>query len=220
VKSIPLLEPPAAVVTTTFPVVVPAGTTASIDVSLQLLMDAAVMPLNFTVLVPCVPPKPEPVILTVPPTTPLSGVRLVILVDEITVKTTPLLGPPPVVVTTTFPVVASAGTTASIDVSPQLLMDAAVMPLNFTVLVPCVPPKPVPVILTVPPTTPLSGVRLAILVAVLTVKTTPLLGPPAVVVTTTFPVVAPAGTVASIDVSLQLVMDVVVVPLNFTVLVP
>jgi hypothetical protein len=39
-------------------------------------------------------------------------------------------------------------------------------------------------------------------------------------VTTTLPVVAPDGTTATIDVALQLVIEVTAVVLNFTVLVP
>ncbi len=51
-----------------------------------------------------------------------------------------------------------------------------------------------------------------------TVNDTPLLFTP-LAFTTTFPVVAPAGTGVTIEVALQLVA-VAVVPLNFTVLVP
>jgi len=51
-----------------------------------------------------------------------------------------------------------------------------------------------------------------------TVKLTPELETPDTV-TTTFPVVAPLGTVTAILVAVQLV-GVAVVPLNFTVLVP
>jgi hypothetical protein len=52
----------------------------------------------------------------------------------------------------------------------------------------------------------------------LTTKLTPLLATPDTV-TTTFPLVAPLGTVVAMEVVLQLVV-VAVVPLNFTVLVP
>jgi hypothetical protein len=68
-------------VTTTLPVVAPAGTETTIDVALQLVGVAA-MPLNVTVLVPVlvtwVAPKFVPVIVTVAPTTPDVGDRLVI----------------------------------------------------------------------------------------------------------------------------------------------
>jgi hypothetical protein len=53
----------------------------------------------------------------------------------------------------------------------------------------------------------------------LTVNTFPLLDSPLTVITT-LPVVAPVGTFAFIDVALQLVMVVAIMPLNLTVLVP
>jgi hypothetical protein len=52
-----------------------------------------------------------------------------------------------------------------------------------------------------------------------TVNVTPLLALP-LTVTTTFPVVVPEGTIAAIEVAVQLVMLVADVPLNLTVLVP
>ena len=64
----------------------------------------------------------------------------------VTVKLTPLLATPPTV-TTTFPVVAPVGTGTTMLVGPHLVGVAAV-PLNVTVLVPCVAPNFVPVIVT------------------------------------------------------------------------
>jgi hypothetical protein len=78
-----------------------------------------------------------------------------------TVKFTPLLGTPPTV-TTTLPVVAPAGTGATMFVALQLAGVAAV-PLNVTVLVPCVAPKFAPVIVTDLPTPPDVGFKLAML---------------------------------------------------------
>ncbi len=60
------------------------------------------------------------------------------------------------VVTTRLPVLAPAGTAAKIAPGPQLLK-VAVTPLNFTVLVPWVDPKLVPVMITTVPIGPLSG---------------------------------------------------------------
>jgi hypothetical protein len=60
-----------------------------------------------------------------------------------TVKVTPLLAPP-FTVTTMLPVVAADGTVTAIDVDFQLVGVAAA-PLKVTVLLPCDPPKPVPV---------------------------------------------------------------------------
>ena len=87
-------------------------------------------------------------------------------------------------------------------------------------LVPCVAPKLAPAIVTDAPTAPEVGLKLLMLGAdvVLTVKLTPLLANPPTV-TTTFPLVAPVGTGATMLVALQLV-GVAATPLNFTVLVP
>jgi len=132
-------------------------------VALQFVGVAAV-PLNFTVLVPCVAPKLAPAIVTDVPTTPDVGFRLVMLGPElaaVTVKLTPLLATPPTV-TTTFPVVAPTGTGATMLVALQLV-GVAVVPLNFIVLVPCVAPKFAPAIVTGVPTTPDVGLRLVML---------------------------------------------------------
>jgi hypothetical protein len=127
-------------------------------VSVQLEGVAAV-PLNFTVLVPWVEPKFVPVIVTEVPIGPEVGERFVIVGPEavVTVNVTPLLATAPTV-TTTGPVVAPLGTGATMLVSVQLEGVAAV-PLNFTVLVPWVDPKPKPVIVTDVPTGPAVGER-------------------------------------------------------------
>jgi hypothetical protein len=72
--------------------------------------------------------------------------------DVVTVKFTPLLATPPTF-TTTFPVVAPFGTDVAMLVAVQLVT-AATVPLNVTVLDPCVDPKFVPVIVTAVPTGP------------------------------------------------------------------
>src|SRR6266853_3944717 len=109
-----------------------------------------------------------------------------------TVKLTPLLATP-LTVTTTFPVVAPAGTGTVMLVAFQLVGVPAV-PLNVTVLVPCVAPKFAPLIVTNVPTAPVLGFKLPMLgVVAATVKLTPLLATPPTV-TTTLPLVAPAGT--------------------------
>jgi hypothetical protein len=190
-------------------------------VALQLVGVAAV-PLNVTVLDPWVDPKFVPAIVTAVPATPELGLRLVIAgpePDPDTVKLTPLLATPPTV-TTTFPVVAPAGTGTAMLVPLQLVGDPTV-PLNVTVLVPCVPPKFVPVIVTDVPTGPDVGLTLEIAGGGgVTVKLTPLLAllgdPP--MLTTTFPVVAPLGTGTTMLVALQLV-GVAATPLKVTVLV-
>ncbi len=77
VKLTPLLATPPNV-TTTLPVVAPAGTVTAMLVALQLVGVAAV-PLNVTVLDPWVAPKFVPVIVTEVPTGPDVGLRLLML---------------------------------------------------------------------------------------------------------------------------------------------
>jgi hypothetical protein len=132
------------------------------------------------------------------------------------VKFTPVLSTP-AALTTRFPVVAPAGTGATMLVALQLVT-VAVVPLNVTVPVPCVAPKFVPPIVTAAPTAPDAGDRLVMAGAGRTVKALPLLLTP-LARTTTFPVVAPDGTVATMLVALH-VVTVAVVPLNLTVLEP
>jgi len=164
-----------------------------------------------------VAPKFVPVIVTEVPTTPDVGFRLVMLGGTRTVKFTALLATPPTV-TTTLPVAAPVGTGTAMLVALQLVGVAAV-PLNLTVLVPWVVPKFVPVIVTEVPTTPDVGFRLVMLGGgTVRVKVTPLLATPPTV-TTTLPVVTPAGTGTAMVVALQLV-GVAAVPLKVTVLVP
>jgi len=151
------------------------------------------------------------------PTGPEVGFRLVMLGGGfVTVKVTPLLGPP-LTVTTMLPVVAPVGTGATIIVGLQLEgVDAE--PLKVTVLAHCVFPKFVPVIKTEVPTGPDGGVMFVMLGVGRTVKATPLLAIPPTVATT-LPVVDPAGTGTAILVALQL-LGVATIPLNVSVLVP
>ena len=106
-------------------------------------------------------PKLLPLTVTEVPAVPVDGDRLVITGAGTTVNKTPLLALP-LTVTTTFPVVAPVGTIAPIELALQLVIVVAVVPLNFTVLEPCVDPKPLPEIVTDAPTAPELGVRLVI----------------------------------------------------------
>ena len=90
--------------------------------------------------------------------------------------------------------------------------------MKLTVLVPWIAPKFVPVIVTDAPTAPLVRDRLVMVGVGSTVNATPLLAKPPTV-TTTLPVVAPAGTGTTMLVAAH-VAGVAVVPLNVTVLVP
>jgi len=132
-----------------------------------------------------------------------------------TEKLTPLLATL-FTVTTTFPVVALAGSATVILVLLQPV-GVAEIPLKVTLLVPRVDAKFVPVIVTTIPALPVAGERFEI-VGGGTVKLTPLLAT-LFTVTTTFPVVAAAGTGTAMLVLLQLVGDAVA-PLKVTVLVP
>jgi len=122
----------------------------------------AVVPLNLTVLAPCVAPKFAPAIVTDAPTTPLFGVRLVMLGAATTVNVFALLAVPDTV-TMTLPLVAPDGTVVVMTVDVQLAdATVAAIPLNLTVLVPGVAPKFVPVMVTDAPTAPVVIDRLVI----------------------------------------------------------
>src|SRR5712664_4140398 len=114
--------------TTTFPLAAPAGTGATMRVSDQLVVRAA-MPLNSSklALVPTVGPKFVPVTLTTVPRGPALGLTLLMCGGGVTVKGRPLLGIPPTV-TTTFPVAAPAGTDVSMLVSLQEVGVAEIPP--------------------------------------------------------------------------------------------
>lgn len=146
--------------TTTFPVVAPVGTFTPIEFALQK-KGVATVPLNLTVLEPCVSKKFEPEIVIGVPTEPEFCERLPMLGGGSSVKLIPLLFTPPTV-TTTFPVVAPDGTATEMLVLFHVGAAAADVPLNLTVLVPCEEPNPVPVIVTEVPTTPMAGDRLVI----------------------------------------------------------
>lgn len=195
-------------VTTTEPVVAAFGTGVTILVALQLV-GVAVVPLNVTVLAPCVDPKFNPEIVTEVAAGPEVTDRLVMLGK--TVKLTPLLATP-FTDTTTLPVVAPVGTGTVMLVALQVVGEA-VVPLNVTVPVEA---KFVPLIVTDVPVAPEVGDRPVIFGV--NVKLTPLLACPPTV-TTTFPLLAPLGTGTAMLVALQLV-GAAIVPLNVTVLLP
>ena len=135
-------------------------------------------------------------------------------------KLLPPLATPPAAVTTTLPVVAPLGTVAVMLPTPQLVIVVALVPLKLTVPFPCAGPKFDPPITIDEPTVPVLGVNDVMLGAAVTVNVTPLLATPPAAVTTTFPVVAPVGTVAVMLEAPQLVIVVALVPLNFTLPFP
>jgi hypothetical protein len=147
--------------TTTLPVVAPLGTGATMLVAVQLV-GVAVVPLNFSVLEPCGAPKLLPVIVTDVPIGPEVGDRLLILgPGVVTVKLLSVLLLVPPTFTTTLPVVAPLGTTATMLVAVQVVTDVAAVPPNFSVLVPCGDPKLLPATVTDVPTGPEAGDRLS-----------------------------------------------------------
>src|SRR6266568_1825164 len=124
----------ALTATVTGPVLAPLGTLALICVSPQLSTVAGT-PLKLIVLSRCVDWKPKPFMVTSVPEAPPAGIALSTCGGG-TVKLTVVLLSMLLTVTTTGPVVAVFGTTATILVSLQLVIEAAAWPLKLTVLVP------------------------------------------------------------------------------------
>ena len=214
VKLTPLLATPPTV-TTTLPVVAPLGTLAVIEPAAQLATLVADVPLKVTVLVPCGEPNPDPDIVTEAPTAPEDTESPVMFGGAVTVKVDPLLATP-LTVTTTGPDVAPLGTCIPIAPAPQPVPVCVVagVPLNVTVLVLAVGPKLLPLIVIHAPITPCGGFNPVIVGAA--VKPTALLGLP-FTHTTMLPVVAFAGTGATIELALQL-LGVAGARLNITLL--
>jgi hypothetical protein len=113
VKLAPLVPVPTAVVTLSGPVVAAAGTVAWIAVS-DVTVKPALAVLKVTAVAPV---KSTPRIVTLVPTGPIVGVKLVIVGAPTTRNAPALLAVPPGVVTLIGPVVAVAGTVAWIVVS-------------------------------------------------------------------------------------------------------
>src|SRR5207249_749874 len=117
VKLLLLVAVPPGVVTLSGPLVAPLGTVAAIEVE------------EFTV-------KPVPLIVTLVPTGPLVGVKLVIVgALAVTVKLLLLVAVPPGVVTLSGPLVAPLGTVASFEAHDRSVKPALV-PLNVTAVAP------------------------------------------------------------------------------------
>jgi hypothetical protein len=155
VNALVLVAVPPGVVTRIGPIVAPAGTSARIELAestmkpaLTVLKVTAVAPLRFV-----------PLIVTMVPTGPLVGVKLVMVgAGVVTVKLVVLLTVPPDVVTLMGPVVAPLGTVAEIEVE-EVTVKLALVPLNRTAVAPV---KFVPLIVTLVPTGPLVGEKLVI----------------------------------------------------------
>jgi len=132
------------------------GTVAVIEVADHAVTVAVVVP-KFTVLVPCVAPKLLPVRVTELPAAPEFGLREVRTGTAMAVNGSLLEALPPTVTVTFTEPAARAGTLAVIEVADHAVTVAAVAP-KFTVLVPCVAPKLLPVKVTELPAAPEAGV--------------------------------------------------------------
>ncbi len=108
VKLLALVAVPPGAVTLSGPVVAPVGTVAWIDVAV-VTVNVAEVPLNVTAVAPV---KFVPLIVTLVPTSPLVGEKVVIVGWLTTVKLLALVAVPPGVVTVSGPVVAPPGTVA------------------------------------------------------------------------------------------------------------
>jgi hypothetical protein len=133
VKFVALLSVILLVVIEIFPVNAPAGTfvVRLVEVAVKVW---AVVPLNFITLFSGADVlKFVPVIITVAPTAPLIGVKLVKVGVGSTVKSEELVPVIPPTVTVIFPVVAPLGTVVVMLVDVDAVT-TAVVPLNFTTL--------------------------------------------------------------------------------------
>jgi len=148
------------------------------------------------------------------PATPLAGVTLEI-VAVFTVNASDLDHIPPCC-TRALPEAEFDATVATTWVSLQLTTVPYVLP-SHTAPEPRADPKLEPEIVTCVPGFAVIGETLVMLGGIVTVNAAPLLGTP-FTVTTTFPVLAPFGTVTVIAVSLQLNAEPASAPLNVTVL--
>jgi hypothetical protein len=167
------------------------------------------VPLNFTAVAPT---KFVPVRTTEAPTAPLVGVKDAIV--GATVKVAALVPVPAGAVTLIGPLDAPVGTLVVIEVE-ETTVKVVLVPLNFTAVAPV---KLRPVSVTDAVTAPAVGLKALTIGA--TVKFELLEPVPPGVVTATFPVVAPAGTVVVIEVDETTVKGVAAVVLNFTAVAP
>ena len=151
-------------------------------------------PLNMMIFLDSSESKFIPMILTIEPTTPLSGLKLVMKGVGITMKLVALVTVTPLVVTDIFPVDAPAGTLAVILVVVTSVIFVEDTPLNLTTLTELVL-KSVPVMVTNAPTALLPGLNPVIVGVGRTVNGVVVVIVTPLVVTVISPVVAPAGTV-------------------------
>lgn len=153
VKFEALVAPPFEVTTVIGPVEAPCGTIA-VTCASELTVNWADSPLNLTAVVPA---NPLPVITTDVPGGPLVGLNEAMAGQPtvVTVKLDELVAVPSGVVTDMGPLLAPAGTVATIRVELDRTK-AAETPLNLTLLTSL---KPEPEIVTSPPVQAVEGVN-------------------------------------------------------------
>ncbi len=194
------------------PVVAPIGTVLVILVAAEAVTVAAT-PLKVKILSSGIVLKFEPLIITVAPTAPFPGLKLAIEGVGETLKLDPVVIVIPFTVTDMAPEVAPAGTLVAILDVVDVLTEANV-PLNETE---GVVSKRVPVIVTAVPTAPLVGLKPVTVGENNTVKLVALEMVTPLTVIEILPVVAPAGTLAVMLLSVDAV-TVAGILLNFTTL--
>lgn len=160
VKSVELVTVFPPTVIDNFPVVAPEGIVVVI-VEDVLAVTVEVVPLNFTVLLAGVVLKFVPVMVTVVPTNPLTGLKLVMVgnVPAPIVKSFALTIVIQFVVTDILPVMAPGGTVVVILVAVLAVTVAVLLLKNFTRLSAGVVLKFVPVIIIVVPMGATAGVK-------------------------------------------------------------
>ena len=148
-------------VTAIIPELAPEGTFTINEVAVAA-ETVATVPLNLTILLASVELKFVPVMVTVAPTAPLAGEKLVIVGSgTVTVKLVGEVVVKPPTVTSIAPVLAPTGTVTVKDVAVAA-ETVATTPLNLTVLLAEVALKFAPEIMIVVPTNPLMDDKLVI----------------------------------------------------------
>lgn len=193
----------------------PAGTVVVKTVELDASTTAGI-PLKVTVLAVSSELKFDPVIFITVPTTPLTGLKLVMVGEGITVKSRPLETVTPFKVNAIFPVVAPLGTIVVRLVEVDVVT-RDVTPLNVITLYVGVKSKLVPVMVTIAPTAPLAGLKVKIDGVGNTLKLVALVIVTPLVVREIGPVLAPTGTVVERLLVVAFVTTVEI-PLNATLL--
>ncbi len=172
---------------------------------------SAKTPLNLTVILASSESKFMPVIFTIEPTMPITGLKPEINGVGITVKLIALITVTPLDITEIFPVDAPAGTLVVIVVEVDSVI-RAVTPLNFTTF-PDDVLKSVPVIITSAPIAPLTGLKSVMVGVGKIVKAVALVMVTPLTLTVMFPVVAATGTVTVMLVAVA-ATTTAVIPLN------